>query len=401
MISKTDKLLKDIERLVDDTVTLEELRKKLNSGKQLIIKFGADCTAPFLHLGHAVNLWTMRRFQEDGHKVVFLIGDFTSKIGDPTDRSESRKILSDEEIEKNANEFIKQIGNVLITDDKNVFEIRRNSEWFGKMNVSDFLKLATMITHSKLISRDMFQKRINEAKEIYINEMLYPIIQGYDSVELKSDLTIVGTDQLFNEMMGRFYQEKFDQEPQILITTKITKGLWGEEKQSKSIGNFIALVDTPKDKFGKAMSLSDDRIISWMEVYTDINLDNIKCWQDDISNGKADFMKLKLKLAFEIVKKYHGKEIAQNEYDWFIRTFSKNEFPENAPIIKIDRKSLTLFELLKECLKEQSNSEIRRLINQGGITINDNKMDCADEKIDLSNELKLRIGKKHFFKIIS
>lgn len=314
---KNEKLLKDISRLVDEVISLEELKEKLATGKKLVIKYGVDCTAPFLHLGHAVNLWTMRRFQEDGHKVIFLIGNFTSKIGDPTGRMTARKVLTDEEINYAAEEFIKQVGKVLITDNPEVFEIRRNGEWYNNMHLADFLGLCAMTTHSRIISRDMFQKRMENNEEIHMNEILYPILQGYDSKVLDSDLTVVGSDQLFNEMMGRFFQEKYNQEKQIIITTKITKGLWGEEKQSKSIGNFIALEDTSKDKFGKAMKLTDDRIIDWMKVYTDISLEDIEKIEESIKSAEYNPRDAKLMLAHGITEKYHGKEIADKEKEEF------------------------------------------------------------------------------------
>ena len=225
-------------RTTDEIYSLEELKKKLALEKPLRIKYGVDVTAPFLHIGHAVNLWMMRYFQEHGHKVVFLIGDFTTRIGDPTGRGAARKVPTRDEIDANANHFIEQVGKVLLTDPA-VFEVRRNSEWFDKMSVAEFFPLLAMLTHARLVQRDMFQKRIREHQEIYMHEMLYPLLQGYDSYMLESDLTIVGTDQLFNELMGRFYQEKFDQPPQIVMTSKITPGTDGKEKQSKTIGNYI------------------------------------------------------------------------------------------------------------------------------------------------------------------
>ena len=247
-------ILEIIRRNIEECISLTQLEKKLSSKKQLLIKYGVDVTAPFLHLGHAVNLWMMRTFQEYGHKVIFLIGDFTTKIGDPTGRDTQRKLLSDEEMKLNAQEFIRQVSLVLLTDPE-VFSIRRNSEWYDKMALSEFIELTSMVTHAKLIQRDMFQKRIENHREIFMHEMLYPLLQGYDSVMLKSDLTIVGSDQLFNELMGRFYQERFGQEPQIVITSRITPGIDGREKQSKSIGNYIALIDSPREKFGKIMSI--------------------------------------------------------------------------------------------------------------------------------------------------
>lgn len=397
---KNDQLLSDIARLVDDVVSLEELRALLDTGKKLNIKYGVDCTAPFLHLGHAVNLWVMRRFQEDGHKVIFLIGNFTSKIGDPTGRNKARKMLTDEEIEHAAEEFVKQVSSVLITDDSEVFEIRRNAEWFGDMPLADFIGLCSMTTHAKLVSRDMFQKRIAAGDEIHMNELLYPLLQGYDSVMLDSDLTVVGSDQLFNEMMGRFFQERFGQEKQVVMTTKITKGLWGEEKQSKSIGNFVALSDTSKDKFGKIMQLSDDRIIEWMKVYTDITLEEI----DEIEAGLRGSLNprdAKMRLAHAIVERYHGKEVADREQSEFIATFSKREFPEDAPVVIIHEDKVGIVDLIYICTNTTlSKTKIRGLINQNAVTLGDKKVTDPAAIVEIGEEMKLKVGKRLFFKVV-
>lgn len=397
---KNEKLISDIARLVDDVVSLEELKTMLDSGKKLSIKYGVDCTAPFLHLGHAVNLWVMRRFQEDGHKVIFLIGNFTSRIGDPTGRSTTRKVLSDKEIEEAANEFIRQVKTVLITDNPEVFEIRKNAEWFENMPLSDFINLCTTTTYSKLIARDMFKKRIQENSEIYLNEMLYPILQGYDSVMLHSDLTVVGSDQLFNEMMGRFFQEKFGQTKQVVMTTKITKGLWGEEKQSKSIGNFVALTDTSKDKFGKIMTLTDDRIIEWMKVYTDIPMDEIEVISKKLASGEINPRNAKMKLAHSIVKRYHGPQIADTEMKQFIETFSKKSFPEDAPKIEVTRKSMNIIDLIGICCNEMSRSQIRRLIQQGAVLLNDAKISDSQTEVILESSNTLKVGKRNFFRVV-
>lgn len=397
---KNDRLLDDIARLVDDVVSLEELRALLDTGKKLNIKYGVDCTAPFLHLGHAVNLWVMRRFQEDGHKVIFLIGNFTSKIGDPTGRNKARKMLTDEEIEHAAEEFIKQVSSVLITDDSDVFEIRRNAEWFGNMPLADFIGLCSMTTHAKLVSRDMFQKRIAAGDEIHMNELLYPLLQGYDSVMLDSDLTVVGSDQLFNEMMGRFFQERFGQAKQVVMTTKITKGLWGEEKQSKSIGNFVALSDTSKDKFGKIMQLSDDRIIEWMKVYTDITLEEIAEIEGGL-RGNLNPRDAKMRLAHAVVERYHGKETADKEQSEFIATFSKREFPEDAPVVIISNESIGIVELISICTGAAlSKNKIRGLINQNAVSLNDQKITDPALIVEISDEMKLKVGKRLFFKVV-
>lgn len=397
---KNERLISDIARLIDDVVSLEELKTMLDSGKKLSIKYGVDCTAPFLHLGHAVNLWVMRRFQEDGHKVIFLIGNFTSRIGDPTGRSTTRKMLSDEEIEEAANEFIKQVKTVLITDNPEVFEIRKNAEWFGNMSLSNFINLCTTVTHSKLIARDMFKKRIQENSEIYLNEMLYPILQGYDSVMLDSDLTVVGSDQLFNEMMGRFFQEKFGQTKQIVMTTKITKGLWGEEKQSKSIGNFVALTDSSKDKFGKIMTLADDRIIEWMKVYTDIPLDEIEDISEKLARNEINPRDAKMKLAHSIVKRYHGHQIADAEMQQFVATFSKKVFPEDAPKIEVTSTDINIINLIGMCCTEMSKSQIRRLVQQGAVLLNDAKISDTQAEVILEKNNTLKVGKRNFFRVI-
>lgn len=398
----TNKLLTDISRLVDEVISLEELRTVLNSGKKLTIKYGVDCTAPFLHLGHAVNLWVMRRFQDEGHKVVFLIGNFTSRIGDPTGKSQTRSVLTPEEIEKSAAEFIKQVSSVLITDDPNVFEIRRNAEWFDSMSLGDFLNLCSMTTHAKLISREMFKNRIKNGMDIHVHELLYPILQGYDSVMLESDLTVVGSDQLFNEMMGRFYQERFGQKPQIVMTTKITKGLWGEEKQSKSIGNFVALNDSSKDKFGKIMQLADDRIIDWMKVYTDISLEKIAEIESEMAANTLNPRDAKVILAHAIVKKYHGMEVAEREKKVFEDTFSKKIFPSDAKVVSVKCNQIGIIDLLlKSCGTNVSKSELRRLIRQNAVQVDGEKVADETEIIFLEKgEHTLKVGKRKFFKVI-
>ena len=343
----------------------------------------------------------MRRFQEDGHKVIFLIGNFTSKIGDPTGRMTARKVLTDEEINYAAEEFIKQVGKVLITDNSEVFEIRRNGEWYNDMHLADFLGLCSMTTHSRIISRDMFQKRMENNEEIYMNEILYPILQGYDSKVLDSDLTVVGSDQLFNEMMGRFFQEKYNQEKQIIITTKITKGLWGEEKQSKSIGNYISLEDTSKDKFGKAMKLTDDRIIDWMKVYTDISIEDIEKIEESIKNEECNPRDAKLMLAHAITEKYHGKEIADKEKEEFLKTFSDKVFPEDAEVVTLKVDKINIIELLNICFNNsKSKADLKRLIAQGGVILNEEKIENITDEVSIKSENQLKVGKRNFFKVI-
>ena len=366
-----DTVLTSFKRTTDEIFTLEEFKQQLSLKRPLRIKYGVDVTAPFLHIGHAVNLWMMRELQDLGHKVIFLIGDFTTRIGDPTEKSETRPVIPEEEIEQNAKEFIRQVSLILRTD-ADVFEIRRNSEWFNRMNTSHFVSLLSMVTHARLISRDMFQDRIRANREIYMHELIYPILQGYDSVMIHSDLTIVGTDQLFNEMMGRFFQERLDQPPQVIITTKITPGIDGKEKQSKSLGNYIALEDNPRDKFGKIMSIPDNLIIPYLEVYTTVPLQEVTEIQSTLEKGSINPRDAKLFLAEKIVERYHGTDIATQEREFFIKTFSEKETPMDIPETTFQEEQMEILHLVKVLLSDTSSSQCRRLIVQGAVKINGN-----------------------------
>jgi len=268
-------LLESFSRTTDEIFSLNEFEELIDSKKKIRIKYGVDVTSPYLHIGHAVNLWMMRELQDLGHKVVFLIGDFTTQIGDPTGRNNTRPIIPQSEIDKNAEEFLRQAKMVLRFDDPDLLDVRRNSEWFSKYQLSEFLKLLSMVTHSRLISRDMFQRRIKNQEDIYLHEMIYPILQGYDSYVLESDLTIIGSDQLFNEMLGRFYQQRFGQKPQVIITTKITQGIDGKAKQSKSLDNYIGLGHSSRDKFGRCMKVPDELIMDYLKIYTKVPKEEI------------------------------------------------------------------------------------------------------------------------------
>ena len=395
-------------RTTEDIVSLAEFKALLESGRKLKIKFGADVTAGFLHLGHAVNLWMMREMQERGHLVQFLIGDFTTRIGDPTGRSGARIPPSRESIERDAKAFIRQVGRVLITEDPEVFEVRRNSEWWDKKNVGDFLSLAGGVTATRLLSRDMFRARMEGGGEVRADEMLYPLLQGWDSVELGSDLTIVGSDQLFNESMGRLFQEREGQSPQVIITTRITPGLDGVKKQSKTLGNFMAIDDGPREMFGKAMSLPDRLTRSWLEVYTLVpqrRIDEL-CGPEaqagsGLGGGIADPRGAKAALAFAIVERWHGWEAARAEADWFDATFTRRDFPADAPVLALGPGPRTPLEFLSLAAPELSKSELRRLIAQGGVELDGKPMAASGSSVVLApgQERCLRIGKRRFFKV--
>ncbi|MBL8026252.1 MAG: tyrosine--tRNA ligase [Fibrobacteres bacterium] len=396
MSTGIDQLLNDFARTTDKIFSLDELKGLLNSGRKLRIKYGVDVTAPQLHIGHAVNLWMMRALQDLGHKVIFLIGDYTTSIGDPTGKNKMRPIISQDEIAANTELFINQVKMVLRFEPE-VLEIRRNSEWLDKLTSRDLLSLLSMVTHNRLLSRDMFQRRIAAGDDIYMHEAIYPILQGYDSVALESDLTIIGTDQLFNEMLGRFYQEKFRQTAQVILTTIITPGIDGKEKQSKSLGNYIALDHSPKDKFGRVMRMPDNLIIEYFKVYTKVSLSEIELMASQLSSNP---MEVKKRLAWHIVERYHGESAAEEERLWFEQTFSDKQIPEAIPEMECMVSSITAFDLLKQWFNgEKSNSYIRSLISQGGMSVDGVKMKSFDQQIVIKTNDIMKIGKRTWVRL--
>ncbi|KKT40911.1 tyrosine--tRNA ligase [Candidatus Giovannonibacteria bacterium RIFCSPHIGHO2_02_43_13] len=388
---KTDeeKIKEILSRNIEQVITKEELEKKLHSGRQLRIKHGVDATSASLHLGHAVNYRKMREFQEMGHKVVFLIGDFTTQIGDPTGKSKTRPELSQKEIKNNIKTYLQQAVKILINKPK-VLEVRRNSEWYKKMKLNEFLGLLRKITHARLIERDMFQKRIKSNEEIYEHEIMYPILQGYDSVMLKSDLTIIGTDQLFNEMIGRHYQQIFGQEQQAIITTTITPGLDGKEKMSKSLNNFVGIADSPENKFGKIMTLPDDLIGNYLLVHTDLTRAEV----EEIKKEKP--FAAKKRLAGEIVKIYDGAVAAAKARDNFEKIFSRRETPADVKVSKINAGKKWGDFLMEEKLV-RSKAEAKRMIGGGGVDFDGIRISNFGEKITKGGVAK--IGKYKFVKI--
>ncbi|KKT41820.1 MAG: Tyrosyl-tRNA synthetase [Candidatus Giovannonibacteria bacterium GW2011_GWA2_44_13b] len=384
-----DKINNIFSRNIEQIVTKEELLKKLRSGKQLRIKHGVDVTSASLHLGHAVNYRKMREFQEMGHKVVFLIGDFTTQIGDPTGKSKTRPELSPKEIENNLKTYLKQATKILINNPK-VLEVRRNSEWYKKMKLNEFLGLLRKITHARLIERDMFQKRIKNNEEIYEHETMYPILQGYDSVMLKSDLTIIGTDQLFNEMVGRHYQQIFKQEPQSIITTAITPGLDGKEKMSKSLNNFVGIADSPENKFGKIMTLPDGLIGDYFLVHTNLSKEET----EEIKKEKP--FAAKKRLAMEIIKIYDGSVAAEKAKENFEKIFSRKETPDDLKTYKLQVGESWVDFLVDEQFV-LSRTEAKRLLYDGAVEMDGIKISSQTKRIEKSGTA--RIGKHKFIKI--
>ncbi len=384
-------------RTVADIVSQHEWKALLLSGRQLRIKYGVDVTAPDLHIGHAVNLWMMRMLQDMGHKVIFLIGDFTTTIGDPSGKNKTRPVISQEAIEKNAEEFIRQARMVLRFDDPHLIEVRRNSEWFGKMPAAELLSLLAMVTHARLISRDMFQRRIASGDDIRMHELVYPLLQGFDSWKLESDLTIVGSDQLFNEMMGRFFQEKLGQTPQVIITSKVTPGLDGGPKQSKSLGNYIGLAFSPTDKFGKAMTLKDELIGTFFEAYTDVP-DEVLLAMRILAEENP--FEAKKRLAHAIVRRFHGSGVADEERARFEATFSRRETPTEMPEVTLESPTLSLLDLLQLHFGgAKSRTQIRTLITQGGVRRSGTKVTNPTEQLRLFDGEVFQVGQRSWFRV--
>jgi len=397
-MATTQTVLDHLGRTTQSIVGLADLTDRLDAGRPLRIKFGVDCTAPDLHLGHAVNLWMMRYLQDLGHTVVFLLGDVTTRIGDPTGRSHARPVLPPAEIEANAARFLEQVSMVLRVDPE-VFEVRRNSEWFATMDVAGLIGLFAQVTHAQLTARDMFRERIAAGREIGLHELVYPVPQAFDSVEVGSDLTIVGSDQLFNETMGRQLQQRLGRDAQTVVTTTITPGLDGGAKQSKSLGNYVALTDAPDEKFGKLMSLPDDLVGSWAHVYTDLPLDVVRRLGAAAESGGAAARDAELDLAEAVVARYHGSAAAAASREAFTRLFSDRTAPADLPDLVVAVRSLTVLELVRLAHPRSSNGDLRRLVSQGAVLLNGERLTDAAQPLTVSDGDVLRSGHRQWHRL--
>jgi tyrosyl-tRNA synthetase len=391
-------VIERLRRTTDTIIGADDLRERLDSGRPLRIKYGVDCTAPDLHLGHAVNLWMMRQLQDLGHRVVFLLGDLTTRVGDPTGRSETRPVLTPSQIDANAASFLEQVSLVLRTDPE-VFEVRRNSEWYDAMPVAELLGLFAQVTQAQLMSRDMFRERVAAGREIAVHELVYPVLQGYDSFAMDSDLTIVGSDQLFNEQLGRHFQQRLGAPPQVVITTTITPGIDGRAKQSKSLNNYIGLTDSPRDKFGKLMSIPDELVEPYARVYTELPLETVAALADSAGSGGPAARDAKLRLAAAVVTRYHGAGVARAELAAFRQTFSDRGQPDEMPSVVVAGSAVTAFDLLRAARPDDSKSELRRLLRQGAVTINGVRTDDPAASVDLSADVVLKSGTRTWHRI--
>lgn len=401
IITDEKKINEVLTRGVEEVIVKDNLFKRLKSGKKLRIKLGIDPTGSVLHLGHAVVLRKLKDFQDLGHLVIFLIGDFTARIGDPTGRSASRKPMTGKEIADNMKSYTKQAGLIL---DMEKVEIRFNSEWLNKLNFQELIMLASKITYAQMAQRADFKERIKSDQDLSLQEFMYPMMQGYDSVALKADVEIGGTDQKFNLLMGRQIQKRYNQEPQDVITCPLLEGLSGGDKMSKSLGNYIALTDKAEDMYGKIMSLTDGLIIRYFELCADLSAEEIMKIKQDLTGGKVNPRDYKMKLASAIVRIYHGEKKAKEAEEYFVKVFQKKEAPEEVRIVEvknfgiIKEESLAGILLIAELAK--SRSEAKRLILQGGIKVNNEIIKDINYKIkELNSEVLIQRGKGQFVKI--
>ena len=385
-----------INRGIDEVLTEEDLVSKLKSKKQLTVKVGFDPTAPDLHLGHTVILNKMRHFQDLGHKVVFLIGDFTGRIGDPSGKNKTRPSLDKEELEKNAKTYSDQVFKIL---NKDLTDIRFNSEWCEDLGADGIIGLASKYNLGRMLERDDFSKRYKANQQIAIHEFLYPLIQAYDSIALNADVEMGGTDQKFNLLVGRELQRAFDQEPQVCITLPILEGLDGINKMSKSLNNYVGINEDPDEMFGKIMSISDDLMWRWFELLSFRPINEVNELKKEVKSGMNP-RDTKILLAEEIIERFHSKKDAENAKNTFLDRFQKGAKPKDIEMFSISLDDdIAIGNLLKESGLVQSTSEAMRLVKQGAVKINDEKIDDPKLSIEKNQELLVQVGKRRFLKI--
>ena len=385
-----------IKRGIDEVLTEDDLVSKLKSKKQLTVKVGFDPTAPDLHLGHTVILNKMRHFQDLGHKVVFLIGDFTGRIGDPSGKNKTRPSLDKEELEKNAKTYSDQVFKIL---NKDLTDIRFNSEWCEDLGADGIIGLASKYNLGRMLERDDFSKRYKANQQIAIHEFLYPLIQAYDSIALNADVEMGGTDQKFNLLVGRELQRAFDQEPQVCITLPILEGLDGTNKMSKSLDNYVGINEDPDEMFGKIMSISDDLMWRWFELLSFRPINEVNELKKEVKSGMNP-RDTKILLAEEIIERFHSKEDAENAKNTFLDRFQKGAKPKDIETFSISLDDgIAIGNLLKESGLVQSTSEAMRLVKQGAVKINDEKIDDPKLSIEKNQELLVQVGKRRFLKI--
>jgi|Deesub1362A_J573_1020465.scaffolds.fasta_scaffold00073_33 tyrosyl-tRNA synthetase len=377
---------------------LQKLERSYKENKPLKVKAGFDPTAPDIHIGHTVLLEKMRQFQELGHEVIFLIGDFTGMIGDPSGKSEMRPPLTEAEVLENAKTYKEQIFKVLSPDKTRIVF---NSEWMKKMTPEEFIRLTSRYTVARMLEREDFKQRFLNQNPISIHEFIYPLIQGYDSVVLQADVELGGTDQKFNLLVGRELQKEYGQEPQCLVLMPLLEGLDGVKKMSKSLGNYVGITEPPKEMFGKLMSITDDLMFRYYELLSRISLDELNALKEGIKNGSMHPKKAKEDLAMEIVERYWGREEALKAKEEFDHIFKHKGLPEEIPVFELewDGEEMWIGSIMKTSGLTSSTGEAMRLIKQGGVRVDDQKLSNPQTKLKKGSYL-LRVGKRKFLKVV-
>lgn len=395
-----EKQLEILKKGVLEIISEEELLKKLKEERPLIVKAGFDPTAPDLHLGHTVLLQKLRTFQQLGHTVFFIIGDFTAMIGDPSGRDQTRPPLTKEQVLENAKTYKEQVFKVL---DPEKTVVVFNSEWLGKMTGEDLIKLTAKYTVARMLEREDFKKRFKENIPISIHEFIYPLLQAYDSVAIKADVELGGSDQRFNLLIGRDIQKEYGIEsPQVAILLPLLVGTDGVKKMSKSYGNYIGITEPPEEMFGKIMSISDELMWQYWELLTDLTLDEINKLKEDVQKGILHPMEVKKQLGMYIVERFHSKENAIKAREHFEKVHSKKEIPEDIPVFSTSEigTETELFEIIFNLKLTETKAEAKRLIKQGGVKVNGEKITDPMYKPDLTKEFIIQVGKRKFAKII-
>jgi tyrosyl-tRNA synthetase len=386
-----------IARGADEILVKEELKKKLESGKPLRIKAGFDPTAPDLHLGHTVLINKLRQFQLLGHQVIFLIGDFTGMIGDPSGKSATRPALTKEQVQENAESYQQQVFKIL---DPDVTRVEFNSSWMDKMGAADIVRLASNYTVARMLERDDFNKRYKSNQSIAIHEFLYPLVQGYDSVALDADVELGGTDQKFNLLVGRQLQEAHGKAPQVVLTMPILEGLDGVQKMSKSLGNYIGIDESPTEMFGKIMSVSDDLMWRYFELLSFRSLNEINAFKQQVEQGENP-RDIKFELAEEIITRFHDAKAAEAAQADFIKRFSKNAIPDEMPEsdIKVGSEGMFLANVLKEVGLVSSTSDAHRMVKQGAVKINGERVEDSKQILNAGFSAVMQVGKRKFARV--
>ena len=376
---------------------VKKLEKSIKENKPLVIKQGFDPTAPDIHLGHTVGIRKLRHFQELGHQIVVIIGDYTAMVGDPSEKNSTRPRLSHEAVMEHAQTYQEQFFKIL---DQEKTQVRLNGEWFSKMNFAEIMNLASKFTVARMLERDDFSKRYNGQLPISIHEFFYPLMQGYDSVEIKADVELGATEQKFNLVIGRNIQKEFGQEPQVILTLPVLEGLDGKQRMSKSLGNYIGIDEAPAEMFGKAMSLPDEMILRYFELVSDVDSAELKRIKADLENPQTNPRDVKQYLGRTLVRMYHDQPAAEQAQEAFKQIFVKKDVPDEMPEVKIEEDEMAIADLMLKTGTSESKGKARRLVQGGGVSINGEKVTDPYASVKIENGQVLKVGKRKFVKLL-